>query len=128
MRLRTRFPVSKKKPKKANSPAKKTPAKKKASKKKATKKKMPARRRPPAAESTTPQWGRALVLGSIDGSPVEIPTPMNMAAIKALSPLAGVALVMHERMSAMEDQIRLMQRDLDLHNRLSRLEAAAAED
>jgi hypothetical protein len=120
--------VSKKKPKKANSPAKKTPAKKKASKKKATKKKMPARRRPPAAESTTPQWGRALVLGSIDGSPVEIPTPMNMAAIKALSPLAGVALVMHERMSAMEDQIRLMQRDLDLHNRLSRLEAAAAED
>lgn len=90
----------------------------------------------PAADSSqpvvqgvnVPVWGEPLHLGSLGGdSVIDIPVPLNQAAIQEMSPLAGVALVLHRRLTELEDKVKLLERDLNLHHRIARLEAALGE-
>ncbi len=74
-----------------------------------------------------PAWGEPLVVGRIGDAPVEVPVPLNEAALEEMTPVAGVALVLHHRVKELEENVKLLQRDLDLHHRLARLEAALGE-
>jgi hypothetical protein len=48
---------------------------------------------------------------------------LNEAAVQAMTPLAGVALVLHQRCLDLEKRMELLERDLALHQRIARLEA-----
>lgn len=83
--------------------------------------------RPRVEGLNVPAWGEPLIAGKIGDNPVMVPVPLNEAALEEMTPLSAIGLVLTHRIIALEEECKMLRRDLNLHERIARLEAAMGE-
>ncbi len=69
------------------------------------------------------EWGDPIAVGSVGPIDLTIRTPLNNAAIKAATQEQLLLLVFEHKIGKLQKRVGQLERDMDIYNRLSRIEA-----